>query len=60
MHLIRTTAAFAAVAVVLGTTNVKAHEPGAHATQTVAEPAAVPVEALTGTVHEVIVDDTTR
>jgi len=59
MHLIRTTAAFAAVAVVLGTTNVKAHEPGAHATQTVAEPA-VPVEALTGTVHEVIVDDTTR
>ena len=60
MQLIRTTAALAAIAVVLCTTSTAAHELGTHATQTVAEPATTPIEALTGTIHDVFVDDTTR
>ena len=60
MQLIRSAATLAAFAFALSSTLAVAHGPAEHATQTVAEPTAATVEALTGTVHDVIVDDTTR
>ena len=60
MQLLRSAATLAAFAFALSSTLAVAHGPAEHATQTVAEPTAATVEALTGTVHDVIVDDTTR
>jgi hypothetical protein len=60
MQLIRTTAALAAFALTLSSSIAVAHGPAEHATRTVAEPDVAAVEARTGTVHDVIVDDTTR
>lgn len=60
MQLMRSAATLAAFAFALTSTLAVAHGPAEHATQTVAEPTAATVEALTGTVHDVIVDDTTR
>ena len=52
MQLIRSAATLAAFAFALSSTLAVAHGPAEHATQTVAEPTAATVEALTGTVHE--------
>jgi len=60
MRLIRTTAALAAFALTLPSSFAVAHGPAEHATQTVTEPTVAAVEALTGTVRDVIIDDMTR
>ena len=60
MHLTKAMAALAALSIALSATVAVAHGPVDHAMQTVAEPSAETVESVTGTVHEVIVDDTTR
>src|SRR6476620_4577824 len=60
MHLTKAMVALAALSIALSATVAAAHDPVDHALQTVAEPSADAVESVTGTVHEVIVDDTTR
>ena len=60
LQFARSIAALAAFALALCATVAIAHDPGLQRAQDVAEPATAKVEALTGTVHELIVDDTTR
>jgi M6 family metalloprotease-like protein len=60
MQFARSIAALAAAALALSSTLATAHGLGGQATQAVTDLAATNVEALTGTVHELIVDDATR
>jgi hypothetical protein len=60
MQFTRSIAALTALALAFCSTVAVAHGPIGQRTQAVAELAATKVEAFTGTVHELIVDDTTR
>src|SRR5512141_2567539 len=61
MRLIRTIAALAAFAFTVSAGIAAAHGPGGEAAlETVREPTVAAQESLAGTVHEFVVDDTTR